>query len=188
MSSRTKVLKPIITNICAKAKLSCLIDLNYIFKSENHLNFINKRYNPKKFVGLIVKIQSTNGTVLIFNSGSLILMGCKTIDDLFLTCNDIIKELRHIGYNNITIYNLKVTNYCAAMNLNERINLEKIANCYPKESSLEMEIFPGLKLTMNNIKYTIHYNGKFFGTGFKSIRQINKKFTKMKDFLLNYQK
>ena len=188
MSSKKVVLKPTISNICSKAKVSCLLDLNHIYQCNKYLNFINKRYNKKRFVGLIVKLKSTNATILMFKSGSLILMGVKDINSLFLTCDHIKQELLYIGYSNPSISTLKITNICGSMNLNRRIDLERIAACFPISSSYEMEIFPGLKITRNNIKWTVHWNGKIFSTGFKSMNHINKEFKKMQNFLLDFQK
>src|SRR5258708_21256934 len=155
-----------ITNICANIELACVFDLNKLL-IENVELFTSKKYNAKVFSALIAKYNNTKITLLIFYNGKIVLTGAKREEDI-INCT-----IELSNYFNAGIKKLEYTNYCISLDINKRINLNKLATDY-KNCSFEQELFPGAKFKLNDIVYTVHYNGKIFATGFKSRENTEK--------------
>jgi TATA-box binding protein (TBP) (component of TFIID and TFIIIB) len=66
-----------IDNIIATTNLKRNLNLSDISKT---CNFKNLKYNNEKFPGLFVKFET--GTVILFHSGKLVIVGCKTEKDI----------------------------------------------------------------------------------------------------------
>jgi Transcription factor TFIID (or TATA-binding protein, TBP) len=66
-----------IDNIIATTSLKKKINLETISKSDK---FRNLKYNNEKFPGLFVKFSL--GTVIIFHSGKIVIVGCKSEDSI----------------------------------------------------------------------------------------------------------
>ncbi len=55
-------------------------------------NFKNLKYNNEKFPGLFVKFET--GTVILFHSGKLVIVGCKTEKDIYQKSHDQARGLK----------------------------------------------------------------------------------------------
>ena len=66
-----------VDNIIASANLNQNLNLIKIVKNKK---FEKIKYNNQKFPGLFVKF--TKGTVIIFHSGKIVIVGCKTIKQI----------------------------------------------------------------------------------------------------------
>lgn len=67
-------------NITAGIKLDKKIDLNKICLSSENPHVINVKYNKEKFPGVFLKFRE--GTLIIFYSGNVNVVGCKSVDHL----------------------------------------------------------------------------------------------------------
>lgn len=78
---RNKLIKPIrykinIQNIVATADFGKEFDLETIFQKYNTL------YEPEQFLGVILKLENLNVTVLLFSTGKCVITGAKSIEIL----------------------------------------------------------------------------------------------------------
>ena len=164
---------PNITNICAKIDIDCKLDLKYLENTPNFKFLTRRKYRPNKFSALITKYKDTKVTLLIFQNGQVILTGAKNENQIEKCIKRLIKGFKIYGAH---LESFKIINYCASHNIGHRIDLYKLAKLYPKNCSLEPELFPGLKFTINKKTFTLHHTGKLFTTGFKNKNVLNKYF------------
>jgi hypothetical protein len=73
--TKSLILSQTIDNIIASTSLPNPLNLKLISTL-----FTNVKYNNEKFPGLFIKF--TTGTVIIFHSGKIVIVGCKTEKDL----------------------------------------------------------------------------------------------------------
>lgn len=69
-----------IVNFVLKINIGEQINLNKIFESNQHLNL---DYEPEQFPAIIFKNKNPRFTALIFQSGNLIITGCKDLDSVY---------------------------------------------------------------------------------------------------------
>lgn len=174
---------PTITNICVSFHCTCKLDLQYIFSTEKEVQI---RYNRKRFPGLIVRLQNTQTTALIFGSGYISTAGSKSLETARSSAEEVISFLKKYE-TNVIISNYKVNNICGSIEIHS-LNIRKFVADNPRISSYEIELFPALKLNFESKIFTIHHNGKIFSTGFKSIDEMNVIFSKLCEKLLPYRK
>lgn len=159
-----------ISNLCAKIDFQCRLDLKQLAKSKSSV-FTNFNYIPNRFSALRFSYQ--NLAVLLFSNGKCNIVGAKTPEQIELCITKII-ELIHNFNPLLDIY--EIYNRCYSVNLNHQLDLTKIAINYPKNSSLEPELFAGLIFTNDKRKFTIHRNGVIFSTGFKNNEDYSREF------------
>lgn len=73
-----------VDNIIASANLHKTVDLIEIVKNKN---FEKIKYNNQKFPGLFITFKK--GTTIVFHSGKIVIVGCKTIPDIECILNKI---------------------------------------------------------------------------------------------------
>jgi len=82
------VLKCTIDNITATHDFKKEIDLGYLYK--NNI-FACVRYNAERFPGMFVKEE--NGSAIVFHSGKLVLLGCKTTSQICLLIKSVTTKM-----------------------------------------------------------------------------------------------
>ena len=178
--------KPIfISNICAKFRLNIKLNLDHLNKI--HLeNFDRKKYNKKKFSGLITKYIGKNVTFLIFKSGNVIVCGAKSFDDIYKISEKLLTSLQKNGYSKGKISDMIITNICATIHYGKKINLVKLCEERRDQCSYETEIFINLHYESQGKKWVITHNGKVFGTGFKLSDNISDLFKNVENEISPY--
>ena len=176
-----------ITNIGAVARLSSQLELQDIYENY-YYNFNKKVYNPLKFSGLIIKLETTGVTALLFKTGSICLSGAKSVEIMTDSLLDLIHALKTVGRYDADLLEFRITNICGSMRLPCGVDLIKLADHYRRECSYEPEIFPGAKFTSDGIIYTVHHTGSLFATGFKDEEIMEKAFNNVKNKLLLFKK
>ena len=92
----------------AEVELTEKIDLNQI--ARNHMDI---EYNPKKFPGIVIKIEKLNATIIISSTGKIVVSGLRKILETEQVIDKIIKTIKKIGIKldkkNIDL-NLKIDN------------------------------------------------------------------------------
>ena len=73
-------------------KLSEEIDLNQI-----NQKFTDIMYNAERFPGLVIRVENTNATLLIFSNGKIVITGLKNATKKELIIDKIIKSIRKTG-------------------------------------------------------------------------------------------
>jgi transcription initiation factor TFIID TATA-box-binding protein len=162
---------PRITNICLSFNCDCRLNLISISREIK-----TSSYKPKKFSGLILRLEKSKSTALIFSSGYISISGLKNFKHLIKSTYECLKLIKKCSKFK-RISNFKVYNICGAVNVNP-INLTLLAKSFPRVASYETELFPALKFNFQNKIFTVHRSGAIFSTGFKSRNQLNLLFLK----------
>jgi transcription initiation factor TFIID TATA-box-binding protein len=126
-------------------------------------------FNPKHFNARVFKIRKHNATALIFASGKVTLVGCKSEKNIVLAIIYICKQLEKYGYFCKPL-KIIVNFFVCVSKCNFQISLENLS-CSLKHCSLEPELFSGLIYShpTTKIRLMVFRSGKLYLTGAKSI-------------------
>jgi transcription initiation factor TFIID TATA-box-binding protein len=158
-----------IQNIVATASLNKSIPLTTLAKT-----IPNTEYNPGQFPGLVLRVKEPKSAVLVFSSGNLVCTGTKSVAQVKLVIEQVIKILRKIKINVTERPKVTVQNIVASGNINMSLNLNYLA-LELENTEYEPEQFPGLvyKLIEPNATFLLFSNGKLVCTGTKNNQQLN---------------
>jgi transcription initiation factor TFIID TATA-box-binding protein len=153
-----------IENVVASTALGVKFDLESIAAV-----FENVQYEPKRFPGLVYKMDKPKVALLIFRPGKIICTGAKSIDDAKLAIRKIVQKIRAIGMGIPDEPVVVVQNLVATVSLHAKLNLEAIAIGL-NHTEYEPEQFPGLVYRMADPKvvFLVFGSGKIVITGAKS--------------------
>ena len=84
-----RVVSEKIDNIVSTSKFKKKLDLCHIVK-ESLFNHV--RYNPEQFPGLFAQV--SGGTVILFHSGKIVIVGSKSLEDTIWIVRDVCARLR----------------------------------------------------------------------------------------------
>jgi transcription initiation factor TFIID TATA-box-binding protein len=158
-----------IQNIVATTSLGKDVPLTKLAKT-----IPNTEYNPEQFPGLVLRIKLPKSAVLVFSSGNLVCTGTKSVAQVKLVIEQVIKILRKINVNVTDKPKITVQNIVASGNINIPLNLNYLALAL-ENTEYEPEQFPGLvyKLVKPNATFLLFSNGKLVCTGTKNNQQLN---------------
>ena len=165
----------IVENVVATATLSQKMDLPSIFKTINITE-----YDPKKFPGLIFRMNRPKTSTLIFSTGKMVCTGAKSEKEARRAIKRVVRILKQ---NSIIILNkpkIDIVNIVATSNLGKQIDLEKAFRKI-EIAMYEPEQFPGLIYRMSNPKTVnlLFSSGKIVCTGAKQEKQVHKAIKKL---------
>ncbi|MFX1419726.1 MAG: Lrp/AsnC ligand binding domain-containing protein [Promethearchaeota archaeon] len=162
------------------------LDLNQI--AHNNLDI---EYDPEKFPGLILKIENSPVTILIFSNGRLVINGLKGIPNKNLIKNKIIRSIRKIGIKldknihgsnfKIDKIDYKILNILRDSQGNKPISTYEIRNLFSELHKTEIS-----QSTIHNrikrletqrviLNYSINFNPKKLGFEGKYLLRIKPK-------------
>ena len=157
-----------IQNIVATTSLGKDVPLTKLAKT-----IPNTEYNPEQFPGLVLRIKQPKSAVLVFSSGNLVCTGTKSIAQVKLVIEQVIKTLRKINVKVTDKPKVTVQNIVASGNIDMMLNLNFLA-LELENTEYEPEQFPGLvyKLVEPNATFLLFSNGKLVCTGTKNNQQL----------------
>ena len=157
-----------IQNIVATASLGKDVPLTKLAKT-----IPNTEYNPEQFPGLVLRVKQPKSAVLVFSSGNLVCTGTKSIAQVKLVIEQVIKTLKKINIKITEKPKITVQNIVASGNINIALNLNFLA-LELENTEYEPEQFPGLvyKLEEPNATFLLFSNGKLVCTGTKNNQQL----------------
>src|SRR5271157_4907133 len=152
-----------IENVVATASISQRVDLNLIAK-----NFVEVKYHPDVFPGLVFRLLSPKTTTLIFSTGKMVCTGAKSEEQSRKAVQEVVRRLKKGGIPIKNEAEIVIQNIVASASLGGKIHLEEAARKLPK-SMYEPEQFPGLIHRMADPKTVIllFSSGKLVCTGAK---------------------
>ena len=182
--------KPIykIQNIVATTSLEKPVPLTKLARTQP-----NTEYNPETFPGLVLRIKEPKSAVLVFSSGNLVCTGTKSVAQVRLVIQAVIKQLRKINVNVTVKPVITVQNIVASGTIDLKLNLNFLA-LEMENTEYEPEQFPGLvyKLIEPNATFLLFSNGKLVCTGTKNKQQLEFSMAELlknvKRALKNYKK
>jgi transcription initiation factor TFIID TATA-box-binding protein len=172
-----------IQNIVATTSLGKEVSLTKLAKTVP-----NTEYNPEQFPGLVLRIKQPKSAVLVFSSGNLVCTGTKSIVQVKLVIQQVIKILRKINVKVTDKPKITVQNIVASGNIDMNLNLNFLA-LELKNTEYEPEQFPGLvyKLVEPNATFLLFSNGKLVCTGTKNNQQLEDSMSQLKKTLKEAQ-
>ena len=102
-------------------------------------------YDPEQFPGLIYRLKEPKTATLLFRSGKVVCTGAKSLDQVKLAIEKVIKHIEKAGIHIKDEPKITVQNIVATSDLGQKINLNAIAISLGLEKvEYEPEQFPGL--------------------------------------------
>jgi transcription initiation factor TFIID TATA-box-binding protein len=186
------VVKPriFVRNVVSTVYLGFKIDGKYILK---HLK---GSYITPKFAAIIY--QGERSTALIFESGKLVITGCRTEDESLRESIFHIEKLRDIfivdgiptvDFGVITGKKCKIENVVANANASFHISLVSLCQGESTKCSYDPEGFAGLVYRMEHLNITllIFANGNIVITGGDSVKKTEEAFSLIVPILEKYK-
>ena len=84
----------VIQNIVATSDLGGELNLSEVAVA---LGLENVEYEPEQFPGLVYRIKEPKVAMLLFGSGKIVCAGARTVDDVSLAVDKVLKELTSLG-------------------------------------------------------------------------------------------
>src|SRR5210317_577737 len=158
-----------IQNIVATTALEKPVPLTKLARTQP-----NTEYNPETFPGLILRVKEPKSAVLVFSSGNLVCTGTKSLSQVRLVIDEVIKQLKKVNVEVTIKPKITVQNIVASGTINLQLNLNYLALAM-ENTEYEPEQFPGLvyKLEDPNATFLLFSNGKLVCTGTKNKAQLD---------------
>lgn len=177
-----------IQNIVATTALEKPVPLTKLARTQP-----NTEYNPETFPGLVLRIKEPKSAVLVFSSGNLVCTGTKSLSQVRLVIDEVIKQLKKVNVEVTIKPKITVQNIVASGTINLQLNLNYLALAM-ENTEYEPEQFPGLvyKLEDPNATFLLFSNGKLVCTGTKNKQQLEESMDNLlenvKEALEDYKK
>ena len=157
-----------VSNLVVSADIKVKIPLERLV-----IEFPNVEYNPDQFPGAIWRLEDPPSTMLIFNSGKVIITGSKSFDQARKSVEELRKYLKKINVDTPKDYELVVQNIVINGSFEySNIDLTKMV-LELDFVQYDPEQFPGAIVKYppieGNTTFLVFRTGKFVCTGAKSI-------------------
>ena len=159
-----------IENVVASTSLGRELDLPGIVKTLE-----GAEYKPEQFPGLIFRMKSPKAATLLFRSGKVVCTGAKSLEEVRLALDHLVKELGSSGVAVDKKPEITVQNIVASADLGSVINLNAIAISLSLEKvEYEPEQFPGLVYRIDKPKVVVLLfgSGKMVCTGARKVEDV----------------
>ena len=155
-----------IQNVVACADLNQNINLLDVMKF-----FVNVKYEPRRFLDLVFRLNRPKTATLIFRTGKMVCTGAKSEKMAKRAVRKVVKKLREEGFIIMGKPDITIENVVSTANLGGKVDLETAA-AYMDNLMYEPEQFPGLIYRMKEPKVVllIFASGKMVITGAKSFK------------------
>ncbi len=139
-----------ISNIVARTALNQPINLRALSEKLPYVS-----YNPNSFAAMPIKFATTDSkiVVMIFESGKILSTAAKSMWDLRITLNTVIKMIQEIFPNKYKIVSkLTVKNIVVSATTGREIDLELLYNSDQKMYMYDKNNFPGVRMKIKGIR------------------------------------
>ena len=167
----SRMSSPIFQNVVSTSHLGRKLDLKALARRTR-----NSEYCPSKFSALIMKRKGESATALLFNSGKMVCTGSKSIEASKIAARRFARTIQKLD-NEVGFGNFKVRNLVSSLNLNHRVNIERLFENRLMGEVMDMcqESFPGLIYYHRNPKLAFHIftSGKVVIKGATTEEQVH---------------
>jgi transcription initiation factor TFIID TATA-box-binding protein len=172
-----------IQNVVAVATLDLKLDLLAIMKA-----FRNVKYDPKRFPGLLFRLNRPKTSTLIFTTGKMVCTGAKSEKEAFNAVRRVVRELREEGFIISRSPKIDVVNIVGTSDFDGEVDLESMADILD-DVLYEPEQFPGAIYRMNEPKVVllVFASGKLVITGAKREEQVHEAADKIRAILIDHE-
>lgn len=155
-----------VTNIVVTCNINCAIHLPILVTAYPFCE-----WNKKKFAALTLRFRHPKTTCLVFASGRLVCTGGRTMDHARLSVLQTCVMIKNVGYSQAVVRSFKVQNIASAFRYSQdHLNLEKLFEEYPAQTSYEPELFPALvfRPRVKGVVFLVFESGRVVITGSRS--------------------
>ena len=169
-----------IQNIVAVATLGLKLDLLAVMKA-----FRNVKYDPKRFPGLVFRLNRPKTSTLIFSTGKMVCTGAKSEKMARSAVRKVVRELKNEGFIIPRRPEIEIVNIVGTADVGGEVDLESTADILDNVM-YEPEMFPGLIYRMKYPKVVIliFRSGKIVLTGANREEQVHEAADKMRSILI----
>jgi len=132
-------------------------------------------YEPERFPGLFFRLKEPKTATLLFRSGKVVCTGAKSVEQVKVAIDKVIKQLEKVGIHIKTEPKIEIQNIVASSDLGQSINLNAIAITLGLERvEYEPEQFPGLvyRLDVPKVVLLLFGSGKLVCTGARKPQDV----------------
>ena len=108
-----------IENVVATADIFTKIDLNLLARKQR-----DAEYNPEQFPGLMLRIKNPKATILVFNSGKMVITGLRRETEAEAAVEKVINKIRRAGITVTGEPKITIQNIVASGDLHSRVDLD----------------------------------------------------------------
>jgi len=159
-----------ITNVVSVAYLGDTFPLIHLCVQWNKMGY-GAEYNPKKFPAVKRRFNDPPCCALVFESGKVVISGCKHDTECRYYLARIAREIRQVGIYTANMYNMKPCNRVSSMNPLFTIDIERMAAAHTDVCTYEPELFPGVVVKTKWGKVLVFKSGRFVVAGPRSLVQ-----------------
>lgn len=159
-----------IENVVASTSLGLELNLPGIARKLK-----DAEYEPAQFPGLVYRMTSPKAATLLFRSGKVVCTGAKSLEEVRLALDHLVKEIAATGVAVNRKPEITVQNIVASADLGSVINLNAIAISLSLEKvEYEPEQFPGLVYRVDKPKVVVLLfgSGKMVCTGARRVEDV----------------
>jgi transcription initiation factor TFIID TATA-box-binding protein len=159
-----------VVNVVASASVGVELDLQEISSQLDEIE-----YDPDRFPGAICRVKEPKTAILFFRSGKIVCTGARSLENVRLAIDMMMKRLRALGIMVDESPEITVQNIVATTDLGTDLKLNVIAISLGLEKvEYEPEQFPGLVYRVESPKVValLFSSGKVVCTGAKKISDI----------------
>ncbi|XP_063338337.1 uncharacterized protein LOC134633421 [Pelmatolapia mariae] len=173
---------PVICNVISTVDLGCCLDLKFIAR-----RMWNVQYKPQYFSGIIARIREPKATATIFQSGKIICLGIKSVEESRLAARKFARKLQKLGFP-VRFLNFKIQNivaFCQAF----PVDLAELQKVHKGQCSYQPELYNGLVLDqINGIRVSVFSAGCINVCGAKTRVEVDEIFQTICRILREYRK
>jgi transcription initiation factor TFIID TATA-box-binding protein len=150
-----------IENVVASVEVDAKIDLNLLARKQR-----DAEYNPEQFPGLMLRVKNPKATILVFNSGRMVITGLRRESEAERAVENVIAKIRRAGITVSGTPKITIQNIVASGDLHSRVDLD-MAQMALERCLYEPEVFPGLIYRMKTPKavFLIFSSGRIVCAG-----------------------
>ncbi len=150
-----------IENVVASVEVDAKIDLNLLARKQR-----DAEYNPEQFPGLMLRVKNPKATILVFNSGRMVITGLRRESEAEKAVENVIAKIRKAGITVSGKPKITIQNIVASGDLHSRVDLD-MAQMALERCLYEPEVFPGLIYRMKTPKavFLIFSSGRIVCAG-----------------------
>jgi transcription initiation factor TFIID TATA-box-binding protein len=177
------LLAPRVQNVVATCSLGTALFLPRVAK---RLCF--GEYNPSRFSAYTYRITTPKSTALIFGTGKIVCTGTKSRAEALWALYVYTDTLRRrLALPHLRVFDAKVQNMVSSANVGFPVDLGSLARAWPRESSYEPRLFPGLIYRQgrgHRVVFLVFASGRVVITGARAAADIPAAFLRLMPVLL----
>ena len=142
----------------------------------------NAEERKGKFVGLLLRMRHPRATVLLYPTGRMVCLGCKSYLDSTDAFNRIARRLNALYDKNYVVSHIEIRNIVASVRFSP-IDIHRMCSC---ERVCSSELFPGVSVRFDRASATLFASGCVHLTGVSDFVELSELYHRVVNFVGAY--